>query len=70
MVPALEEVARNGFTEEAKMSAQRTLAALKPAAVTAAPHATDAARLCLFTGTFAGRSTLPLALRCWSTWKE
>ena len=45
VVPALEEVARNGFTEEAKMSAQRTLAALNPAAVTAAPHATDAPHL-------------------------
>ena len=45
MVPALEEVARSGFTEEAKMSAQRTLAALNPAAVTAAPHATDAPHL-------------------------
>jgi hypothetical protein len=45
VVPTLEEVARSGFTEEAKMSAQRTLATLNPAAVTAAPHATDAPHL-------------------------
>ena len=45
MVPALEEVARNGFTEEAKMSAQRTLAALNPAAIKAAPHANDSPHL-------------------------
>ena len=45
VVPALEVVAQSGFTEEAKMSAQRTLAALNPAAVAAAPHATDAPHL-------------------------